>query len=100
AVTRGFPAQFFSANRVVPGRELAAFLLPNTPDVRFDAGRSRLRFSSWNVRREGGALTKTPVERPLRLSLLVKRKAQPRQPRGTLNVTLHLTGAADISAAT
>ncbi len=98
AVTRGFPAQFFSKNRVVAGRELAAFLLPNTPDVTFGPGRFRLRFGTWLLSREGGELTKTAVERPLRLGLLVKRKAQPRRPRGTLNVTLHLTGAAGISA--
>lgn len=98
AVARGFPAQFFSDNRVVPGQELAAFLLPNTPDVRLDAGRWRLRFTTWKVSRSDGALTKEAVERPLRLALLVKRKAQPSRPRGTLDLTLHLTGAAEITA--
>lgn len=99
ALARGFPAQFFSANRVVPGRELAAFLVPSSPDVPFDAGSYRLRFTTWDVARVDGEVTKTPVARPLRVSALVKRKAERNRGRVSLDLTFHLTGAADITAA-
>lgn len=98
AVARGFPAQFFSPNRVVPGREAGAFLLPNTPDVPFVPGRYRLRFSTWSVRHEGGEWRREPVTRPLRVAALVKHEPTPRRTHGSLKLTLHLTGAGDLTS--
>lgn len=98
AIARGFPAQFFSPNRVVPGREVGTFLLPSSPDVPFDPGRYTLRFSTWSVRREGGTTVKEPVSRPLRVLAMVKRKGPLFSSGGALKLTLHLTGAAGLTA--
>lgn len=101
AVARGFPAQFFSDNRVVAAREVAAFLLPNTPDVPFGPGRYTLRFSTWSVRQEDGAWRKIALERPLRVAVLVKPRRNERARDGNLGrlaLTLHLTGAAGLTA--
>lgn len=96
-IARGFPAQFFSANRVVAGRELAAFPLPSTPDVPLEPGTWKLELSSWQVRFPDGVVEKEPIARPVSVAALVMRG--PGAPDAAeLALTLHLTGADGLDA--
>lgn len=96
-VARGFSAQFFSPNRVVPARQAGAFQIPITPDVALTSGWWILELGAFVVERAGGEVVPIPSSRPLFVAVLA-RKERPTQ--GRCDLALHLTGADGLTAET
>lgn len=98
AAGRGFPAQFFSDNRVLAARGVGAFQLPISPDVPFKPGTFRLEVGAYVVEETPQGLRPVPDERPIRVALVVRRGARPDE--GVLDLALHLTGGDGLTAET
>jgi hypothetical protein len=96
ALSRGFPAQFFSPGRVLPARQVGAFALPSTADIALAAGRWRFRVGHFRVGfDEAGRATPSPLPRPVRVLVLARTvRAGP----GAVGLALHFSGAGGLTA--
>lgn len=97
AVSRGFPGQFLSSNRVIPSKTSGAFLVPNSPDVPFPTGTYKVVVGSYDVAATQSGFVTEPHEEPVHVALLVRRAAA-RPTQGTLDLSLWFTGASDLTA--
>lgn len=94
-----FGGAFFSPNRVLPSTTTGAFMVPNTPDLTFIPGTYRFRLGTYHVTTTNAGASAVPVNQPVYAVVLVRRaKAIPTQ--GRLDLTLHFTGAQNVTAAT
>ncbi len=91
-----FPGQFYSKNRIIPSVTTGAWLVPNSPEVKFGEGTYHVKFGAYAVDMQTGALQ--AVDKPLYIALLVRR-AKEVKTKGSLDLVLHFTGARGLTAA-
>ncbi len=96
ALAGGFPSQFASPSRVLPGRAVGAFPLPSTPDVPLSAGTWSVRLGHFTVDvDDGGEPVATPRPEPVRVLVLVRTA---RVAPGSVGLALHFTGGQGLDA--
>jgi hypothetical protein len=97
-LSRGFPAQYLSAGRVLPARRVGAFPVPSTADVRLSPGTWTFRVGHFTAATDVAQRpTPRPLARPVHVWVLAR--TAPAEP-GRVGLALHFSGAGGLTAAT